>query len=321
MPPLRFLVTGCAGFIGSHMTDRLLALGHEVTGIDNLATGNRENLRAAENDFPHAFRFLEADLRDADAAAEAVKNADRVIHLASVPSVPRSVGNPLESAENSIIATVTLLDAAHKAGIKRVVQSTSSSAYGETETLPKTETMPPAPRSPYAAAKLAQEYYGAAFTRCHGLDTAALRFFNVFGPRQNPESAYAAAIPKFIRRMLSGLPPQIHGDGAQTRDFTYVENAVDACIAAATAPAPLCGEVANIGCGGETSLNALVAELNTILGTRLAPEYLPPRPGDILRSRADIAKANALFGYTPRVSVAEGLQKTAEWLKSGESRT
>jgi UDP-glucose 4-epimerase len=178
--------------------------------------------------------------------------------------------------------------------------------------------MMPAPRSPYAAAKLAQEYYAAAFTRCHGLDTVSLRLFNVFGPRQNPDSAYAAAIPKFIRRMRSGLRPAVHGDGGQTRDFTYVENVAGACIAAALAPAPLGGEVANIGCGQETSLNALVAELNRILGTDLAPEYLPPRAGDILRSRADIAKAGALFGYAPRVGVREGLTRTAAWMEGRE---
>ncbi len=227
-----FLVTGCAGFIGSHVVDGLLALGHGVRGIDNLSTGSLKNIRHSRD----CFQFLEADLRDADAVAAALSGVDRVIHLASVPSVPRSVEAPLESAEHSVIATVTLLDAARKAGVLRVVQTTSSSAYGETETLPKTESLPPAPRSPYAVAKLAQEYYAAAFARCYGLDTVSLRLFNVFGPRQNPDSPYAAVIPKFIRRMRAGGRPAVHGDGEQTRDFTYVENVVAACVAAAIAP-------------------------------------------------------------------------------------
>lgn len=308
----RFLVTGCAGFIGGHVVDRLLELGHDVTGIDNLSTGNLDNMRQAWN----RFRFVEGDVADADLVAQNVFGIDRIIHLASVPSVPRSVEDPMESARNSILATLVLLDAARKAGVKRVVQAASSSAYGETEVLPKVETMQPAPLSPYAVAKLTQEYYGAVFTRCYGLDTVALRYFNVFGPRQNPDSLYAAVIPKFITRMAAGQAPQIYGDGSQTRDFTYIDNVVDANVGAALWPGPLGGNVANIGGGKAVSLNALVEDLNGILGTNLAPEYLPPRAGDILHSLADVTKAKELFGYAPKIGFAEGLAKTAEWFKN-----
>ncbi len=304
-----FLVTGCAGFIGGHVVDRLVALGREVTGIDNLSTGRLSNIQESSG----KFRFVEGDVRDADLVARTLSGIDRVIHLASVPSVPRSVLDPMESAQNSVIATVTLLDAARKAGVKRVVQTASSSAYGETEALPKTETMPPRPLSPYAVAKLAQEYYAAAFVHCYGLDTVSLRCFNVFGPRQNPDSAYAAVIPKFIKSMAAGERPRIFGDGEQTRDFTYVGNVVEAVIAAALCPSPLRGEVVNIGGGQRHSLNRLVAELNRLLGTDLAPEHLPPRPGDILHSLADIGKAERLFGYAPKIGFAEGVARTVAW--------
>lgn len=304
-----FLVTGCAGFIGGHTVDALLALGHEVTGIDNLSTGSLDNLRRSLG----SIRFIKGDLQDAELAARAVDGVGRVIHLASVPSVPRSLDAPLESAHNSILATVALLDAARKAGVERVVQAASSSAYGETPTLPKTEAMNPSPLSPYAAAKLAQEYYGSVFARCFGIDTIALRYFNVFGPRQNPDSPYAAVIPKFIARMRAGERPQIYGDGEQTRDFTYIDNVVDANIAAALWPDRFGGAVANIGGGRAFSLNELVAELNRILGTDLRPEHLPPRPGDIRHSLADIGKAERLFGYAPKIGFAEGVARTVAW--------
>ena len=308
----RFLVTGCAGFIGGHVVDRLVELGHEVTGIDNLSTGSLDNMRQSWN----KFRFVEGDVRDADLVAQNVNGMDRIIHLASVASVPRSVDNPLESAHNSIIATITLLDAARKAGVKRVVQAASSSAYGETEVLPKVETMAPMPLSPYAVAKLAQEYYGSVFTTCYGLDTIALRYFNVFGPRQSPDSLYAAVIPKFIARMLAGERPQIFGDGNQTRDFTYIDNVVAANIDAALCPAPLGGAVANIGAGRAFSLLELVDLLNRILGTDLQPDCLPFRAGDVMHSLADISKAKRLFGYAPTVAFAEGVEKTAAWFKT-----
>ncbi len=314
MKKRRFLVTGCAGFIGSHTVDRLLALGHDVTGVDNFSTGAPDALRPSLD----RIRFLEGGLQDAALAARAVEGADFVIHLASVPSVPRSVEDPLESAHNSILATVALLDAARKAGVRRVVQAASSSAYGETPTLPKTESMPPSPRSPYAAAKLAQEYYGAVFASCYALDTIALRYFNVFGPRQNPDSPYAAVIPKCIARMLAGRRPQLYGDGEQTRDFTYIDNVVSANIDAALWPEAFGGAVVNIGCGRAASLNDLVAELNRLLKTDLPPEYLPPRAGDILHSLADIRKAERLFGYAPKIGFAEGVARTVAWFKSGQ---
>lgn len=303
----RFLVTGCAGFIGGHMLDRLIGMGCDVTGVDDFSTGSRDNMAASWG----KFRFIEGSVCDPAIAAEAVKNIDRIVHLASVPSVPRSVAEPLESANASIIGTVSLLDAARKAGVKRLVQASSSSVYGDSEILPRIETLPPSPMSPYAVAKLTQEYYASAFFKCYGLDTISLRYFNVFGPRQNPNSKYAAVIPKFICEMRQGRAPEIFGDGGQTRDFTYIDNVVDANIQAALSPNPMQGEAANIGAGGAYSLNDLVHSLNAILGTSFKPVYLPPRAGDVRDSKADVTKAMRLFGYVPGVSFEEGLRRTA----------
>lgn len=307
----RFLVTGCAGFIGGHVVDRLIAMGHEVTGIDDLSTGSLDNVRQSLGDF----RFIEGSVGDKDLVNQTLMGMDRIIHLASVPSVPRSLEDPMESVQASIVGTVTLLDAARKAGVKRVVQAASSSAYGDTAVLPKEEGMLPLPRSPYAVAKLAQEYYAAAFCRCFGLDSVSLRYFNVFGPRQSPESLYAAVIPKFISVMSKGERPQIFGDGEQTRDFTYIDNVVEANIQAALSPNPMGGEVVNIGAGHSASLNDLVRLLNTLLGTELQPEYRPNRPGDVAHSLAAIEKARRLFGYEPKVHFAEGVAKTVEWFR------
>ncbi|MCD7907093.1 MAG: NAD-dependent epimerase/dehydratase family protein, partial [Clostridium sp.] len=267
--------------------------------------------------FRQDIRFVEGDLSNPDVAAEAVAGVDRVIHLASIPSVPRSVAHPVDSARSSIIATVSLLDAAVKAGVKRVAQASSSSVYGNTDVSPRVETLPNSPQSPYAVSKMTQEYYAAVFNRCYGLDTVSLRYFNVFGPGQNPNSAYAAVIPKFTTAMMAGERPVIFGDGEQTRDFTFVDNVVEANLAAATAPGPLAGTVVNIGGGGAgVSVNDLVHRLNHLLGTDLAPIYQPPRVGDVLHSSADITRARDLLGYRPTVDFAEGLRRTVETFRT-----
>lgn len=304
----RFLVTGCAGFIGGHVVDKLIEMGHVVTGLDNMSTGSPDNMKASEG----KFLFIEADVRDAAKVANALKDVDRVIHLASVPSVPRSVDNPLESAEASIIGTVTLLDEARKAGVKRVVQASSSSVYGDSNVMPRVETTLPAPMSPYAVAKLTQEYYAQAFYKCYGIDTASLRYFNVFGPRQSPDSDYAAVVPKFIRMMQNGKNPTVYGDGGQVRDFTYIDNVVAANIGSALCPKPLRGEAMNIGIGASYSVNDLIARLNKLLGTNLEPVYEKERAGDVRESCADINKARMLFGYDPKIDFEEGLKRTVE---------
>lgn len=309
----RFLVTGCAGFIGGHTVDRLLAMGHEVVGLDDFSTGSRDNMAAAWG----KFRFIEGDVCDSAAVAEAAAGVDFVIHLASVPSVPRSVTNPLESARASVMGTVSLLDAARRAGVRRVVQASSSSVYGDSDVLPRVETLAPSPMSPYAAAKLTQETYAAVFCKCYGLDTVSLRYFNVFGPRQNPDSEYAAVIPKFIRLMRNGQAPEIFGDGGQTRDFTYIDNVVAANIGAALSENAMRGEAVNVGTGVSASLNDLVERLNAILKTRFTPIYRPDRAGDVRDSLANIAKADRLFGYVPAVSFEDGLRRTARSFESG----
>ncbi len=306
----KFLLTGCAGFIGGHTLDRLVNAGYAVTGLDDFSTGSRANMDASWG----KFTFIEGSVCDRQAVRRALAGVTRVIHLASVPSVPRSLEDPLESAQASVIGTVTLLDEARKAGVARVVQAASSSAYGDNDALPREEGLPPSPMSPYAAAKLAQEYYLAAFCRCYGMDGASLRYFNVFGPRQTPESRYAAVIPKFIAAMLAGGRPAIYGDGEQTRDFTYIDNVVDANVNAALAEGRLGGATVNIGAGGSYSLNELVARLNRILGTALEPVYAAARPGDVRDSKADITRAKRLFGYAPAIDFEEGLRRTARSL-------
>ena len=304
----KFLITGCAGFIGGHTVDRLVDNGFDVTGLDDLSTGSPANMAASEG----RFTFIEGSVCDRDAVRRALEGVTRVIHLASVPSVPRSVDAPLESAMASVVGTVTLLDEARKSGVKRVVQAASSSAYGDNPLLPRRETQLPCPMSPYAVAKLTQEYYLSAFCKCYGLDGASLRYFNVFGPRQSPYSKYAAVIPKFITMMMEGQPPVIYGDGEQTRDFTYIDNVVDANVGAALASGSLGGETVNIGAGGGYSLNDLAARLNAILRTSLEPVHEPVRAGDVRDSMADVSKANKLFGYVPAVDFAEGLRRTVK---------
>lgn len=309
----RFVVTGAAGFIGSNLVRHLLAQpGCTVVGVDNFVTGRRENLEG----LPASFAFMEGDLGCRETARRAVEGADYVLHQAAIPSVPRSVADPLATNYSCADVTLQLLLAAREAGVKRVVVAASSSAYGDTPTLPKVETMAPCPLSPYAVAKLVQEQYARAFSHCFGLDTVSLRYFNVFGPRQDPCSDYAAVIPKFTRLMLAGERPTIYGDGAQSRDFTYVDNVVAANLQAARAPGRLDGTVFNIACGNAIDLNALVARLNRLLGTAIEPIHGEPAPGDVKHSLADISAARERLGYEPQVDFDAGLARTIDWLRT-----
>lgn len=305
-----YVVTGGAGFIGSHLVTRLVADGHTVRVIDNLSTGKRANLAHLEG----RFTFYEGSITDRAALAEAFAGADYVLHQAALPSVPRSIEDPLESHEQAATGTLQVLIAAREAGVKRVVYAASSSAYGDIDGEYKDETMPPNPQSPYAVAKLTGEYYCRVFTHVYGLETVALRYFNVFGPRQDPTSRYAAVIPLFLASMLDGQPPLIYGDGQQSRDFTYIDNVVHGNLLAATAPAAA-GQVMNLATGARISLLDLVDHLNRLLGTDLAPQFAPARAGDIKHSRAAIDRARALLGYAPVVDFETGLAHTVNWFR------
>jgi len=307
----RYLVTGGCGFIGSNLAEYLVSQNHEVRILDNLSTGKRENISA----FADRVEFIEGDLLDRAAVARAVEGVDYVLHQAALPSVPRSIEDPETSNRVNVEGTVILLHACVKAGVRRVVYAASSSAYGDQPTLVKSEDLLPRPKSPYAVAKLAGEYYMQAFTACYGLETVALRYFNVFGPRQDPTSQYSAVIPKFITAMLHGEAPTIYGDGTQTRDFTFVLNNVLANVAAAQAPA-VAGRVFNVACGTSFSLLDLVREINSILGTSIEPVFAPPRAGDVRHSLADISAARAALGYDVVVDFHEGLRRTIEWYKT-----
>jgi nucleoside-diphosphate-sugar epimerase len=306
----RYLVTGGAGFIGSNIVRRLLARGDEVSVIDNFSSGRRENLA----DLLDRIRLVEGTICDADDVARAVDGADYVIHQAAIPSVQRSVENPFPTNDANINGTLTLLWGAHKAGVKRVVQASSSSVYGESPTLPKVEDMPPAPLSPYAVSKLTAEVYGQCFSRTYGLEVVSLRYFNVFGPHQDPASDYAAVIPKFISLMLEGRTPTIFGDGLQSRDFSYIDNVIQANIKACHAEGAG-GGVFNIACGGRVSLLDLVSTLNEILGTSIVALHDDVRAGDIKHSQADIGQACEILGYEPTVDFAEGIAKTVDWYR------
>jgi UDP-glucose 4-epimerase len=309
------IVTGGAGFIGSHLVRGLLAAGHSVRVIDNFSTGRRENLAGLAERHPASLVVTEGTVTDVDFLRQHFTGADTVFHQAALPSVPKSVEDPLRCNFHNIDGTLAVLVAARDCGVRRVVYAASSSAYGDTPTLPKVETMPAQPLSPYALSKFAGEEYARIFHLIYGLETISLRYFNIFGPRQDPASQYAAVIPKFIDRLLRGEPPVIYGDGRQSRDFTYVDNVVRANLQASAAPSAACGQVYNIACGLRIDLNELVGMLNDILGTRLAPRYDPPRPGDILHSLADIRLAREKLGYAPEVDVAEGLRRTVEWFR------
>jgi len=302
------LVTGGAGFIGSHLTEALVARGHAVRVFDNLSTGNRANL----DSIWEKIEFIEGDVADRDAIGQATRDVEVVYHQAALASVPRSVADPLATNNACVNGTLHVLLAARDAGVRRVVYAASSSAYGASTRLPKRETDPTLPLSPYAVAKLAGEQYCAAFTEVYGLETVRLRYFNVYGPRQPPDSPYAAVIPLFLRAMLAGYSPHIHGDGRQSRDFTFVSDVVQANLLAAEATG-VSGAVYNIACGQRTSLLELVAKINALLGTELPPIHDAPRPGDVRHSQADITRAQQELGYTPRVDVDAGIRQCLEY--------
>lgn len=306
------LVTGGAGFIGSHLVRALLERGWRVRVMDNLSSGHRHNL----TEIAAQLELMEADIRDASACQRAAAGAKVVFHLAAQGSVPRSVELPAQANDINVNGTLNMLIAARDAGAERFVFSASSAAYGETEQLPKVETMAPQPLSPYAVSKLAGEFYCACFARTYGLQCVSLRYFNVFGPRQDPKSQYAAAIPALVSRMLRGEPPIIFGDGEQTRDFCFVENVVEANLLSATTPRRLMGEVVNIACGERTSLNEIIRVINQQLGTQIAPQYQAPRAGDVKHSLAALEAAREVLGYTPRVMFAEGLARSIAWYRT-----
>ncbi len=311
-----FLVTGGAGFVGSNICHQLAALGHEVRVLDNLSTGKRENIAEIEQDI----EFIEGDIRDLETVKQAVEGIDYVLHQAALPSVPRSISDPLGSNANNIDGTLNVLVAARDAGVKRLVYAASSSAYGNNPTLPKVETLPPGPLSPYAVNKYTGELYCRVFTSIYQLETISLRYFNVFGPRQNPASQYAAVIPKFITLIKDKKPPTIYGDGEQSRDFTFIDNVVAANIKAACAPPEACGQVFNIACGQRYTLNELVAKLNLLMESELKPLYLEPRPGDVKHSLADIAAAKKFLGYEVKADLETGLEKTIAWFSENSSK-
>lgn len=309
--PQTYVVTGAAGFVGSHIAEHLLRNGQRVRVIDNLLTGDPAHLAFLKS-LDGDLSIAKTSITDLDALQTLFKGADYVFHQAALASVPRSVAAPLETHRHCVTGSLNVLIAARDNAVKRVVYAASSSAYGDQEGDFKVESMPPAPISPYGAAKLAGEYYFQSFYHAYGLETVALRYFNVFGARQDPHSAYAAVIPKFIRLMLQGEPPPMYGDGSQSRDFTYIDNVVHGSLLACAAK-DAAGETINLAAGGQVVLNDLVAKLNVILDTRLSPRYLEERPGDIKHSRADIAKAGALLGYKPIVDFDEGLRRTVAW--------
>lgn len=304
-----YLVTGGAGFIGSNIAEYLVGQGRRVRVFDNFSSGKRDNVRALAG----KAEIIEGDLRDPEAIQHAMDGVRYVLHLGAIPSVIRSVEDPRTTHEANVTGTLNLLLAAREAGVRRVVFSSSSSVYGDTPTLPKREDMPPLPLSPYAVHKITGEYYCRIFWQLYGLETISLRYFNVFGPRQDPQSHYAAVIPRFITAILKGEAPTIFGDGAQTRDFSHIENVIDANVLACQAPKEALGESFNIACGGRVSLLDLVGTVNKILGKNLKPKFDPPRPGDILHSQADISKAEKLFGWKPRVGFSDGIAKTIAW--------
>jgi len=304
-----YLVTGGAGFIGSNIVEHLVGQGKSVRVFDNFSTGKHENVRA----FVDKAEIVEGDLRDAKSIQQAVTGVRFVLHLGAIPSVTRSVEDPRTTNDVNITGTVNLLLAARDADVKRVVFTSSSSVYGDTPTLPKREEMTPSPLSPYAVHKITGEYYSRVFWRLYGLETISLRYFNVFGPRQDPQSQYAAVIPRFITAIMRDQSPVIFGDGKQTRDFSHIENVIDANVAACEAPKEALGESFNVACGGRISLLDLVETVNKILGKKVNPKFDPPRPGDILHSQADISKAEKLLGWKPRVGFADGIAKTIAW--------
>lgn len=309
----RYLITGIAGFIGSSLAHALVSQGHEVSGFDNLSTGNVDNLAAIRS----SVEFQKMDLQDRDGVRDACKGIDFILHQGALASVPRSVKDPLASHEANINGTLNLLLAAKDAGVRRIVYAASSSAYGDQPTQPKHEEMSPMPLSPYAVQKLTCEYYIQAFFRCYGLQGVCLRYFNIFGPRQAADSPYSGVIAQFVYRMMAGETPTIFGDGSTSRDFTFVDNAVNANLLACIAPAEVAtGRVFNIGTGHSHTLNEVYAGIASILGFKESPIYGPPRAGDIQHSLASIDRARNELGYLPKSDFYEGLKKTVAWYTS-----
>jgi len=306
----KFLVTGGAGFIGSNICRKLVSQGGFVRVLDNLLTGKKSNLAGIiEN-----IEFVEADMGDSEIARAAMKDIDVVLHQGALPSVPRSVDDPALTHKHCVDATFTLLMAARDADVKRFVYAASSSAYGDAPTSPKVETMRPNPLSPYAVGKLVGEYYCSVFSGVFGLETVSLRYFNVFGPYQDPSSQYAAAIPAFVTAILKNQPPTIYGDGEQSRDFTYIDNVVEANVLAARAKRTN-GEVVNVACGQAVSVNAIIDMINQQLGKNVKPTYAPARPGDVKHSLADITLARELIAFEPVVQFKDGLQRAIDWYR------
>lgn len=308
----KYLVTGVAGFIGSNIIHSLLQRGEQVRGLDNLSHSRLENIAGIVN----RFDFRQADITDLEAVRSACEGVEFVLHQAALGSVPRSLHDPLATNHSNIVGTLTVLQAARTAGVKRVIYASSSSVYGDTPTLPKRENMTANPISPYAVSKYAGELYAQTFYKVMGLETVSLRYFNVFGPRQHPSSEYAAVIPKFIRLMLQGEQPVLFGDGTQTRDFTFVENVVSANLLACQAPAAnVCGKTFNIAAGRKFSLNQLYSLLQKLTGYSRLPKFLPARPGDVHDSLADTTAAETAMAYKTLVEFEDGLRKTVDWYR------
>ncbi|WP_256758989.1 SDR family oxidoreductase [Cohnella sp. WQ 127256] len=303
------LVTGGAGFIGSNLVEALLAANHEVRVLDNFSTGKRENLQ----EFGNRIELFEGDIRDLELCQMAATNMDYIFHQAAIGSVPRSVSSPLHSHENNVNGTLNILIAARDNHVKRIILASSSSAYGDSEVMPKVETMNVLPLSPYAVTKLVTEFYASVFHKVYGLETISLRYFNVFGPKQDPDSPYAAVIPKFIKSLLNNEGPVIHGDGEQSRDFTYIDNVVQANLRASEAPSDACGKVYNVACGDRISINELYDKLCLMLEKSVKPNYVEKRTGDVQNSLADIGLATTNLGYYPDVTVAQGLESSIKW--------
>jgi nucleoside-diphosphate-sugar epimerase len=312
---MRYLVTGGAGFIGSNTADELVRRGHSVVVLDDLSSGKEENLAEIRN----KITLIKGSITDIEVVRKAMHEAEYVLHLAARTSVPRSVKDPIETNKINIDGTLNVLVAAKELKVKRVVFAASSSAYGETPTLPKVETMQPQPLSPYGVTKYVGELYAQTFGRCYGLENVALRYFNIFGPRQDPGSPYSGVLAKFCTAFLEDTQPVVFGDGEQTRDFTYVDNVVQANLLACEAP-NVSGKLFNVGVGGRTSLNQVLEELNKITGKKLEAKYEPPRDGDIRDSQADISQAREFLGYDPQVTFPEGLAKTFEWYRATQTK-
>ncbi len=309
----RYLVTGGAGFIGSNITESLLKDGAFVRVLDNFITGKRENIDGFKEMYSSGFELVEGDLRDSKIVARASEGVDYILHQGALPSVPRSVEDPVLTNEINVGGTLNVLIAARDSGVKRVVFASSSSIYGDTPELPKREDMPPSPKSPYALQKLAAEFYCRLFYELYGLQTISLRYFNVFGPRQDPGSMYAAVIPKFVTAMLNGERPVVFGDGKQTRDFTYIDNVVRANRQACHAPADSCGKAINVACRKKYSLIDLLENLESITGISPNPVFEPPAPGDVRDSMADISLAERYLSFEVSVGFKEGLERTVRW--------